>query len=198
MEMKVATADAAGLDTPCATVLLDRMERNILRVQRLVDAHGLRNRPHVKTHKIPEIAALQIEAGAFGITCQKLGEAEVMADAGIRDILITYNLIGRAKAQRLVVLARRTRLSVTVDNAVVASELDAAMREAGLRLPVLIECDTGAARCGVQSPEEAVELARLVVGLGGLSFEGLMTYPARGRVPVTTQPARERTDRRHR
>ena len=90
-----------------------------------------------------------------------------MADAGIDDILLTFNLLGRAKLHRLVALARRVRLSVTLDNAVVASELDAAMREAGLVLPVLIECDTGAERCGVQTPDEAVELARLVAGLEG-------------------------------
>ena len=173
------------LDTPAVLIDLDRVVTNLTRAQDYANAHGLALRPHIKTHKIPELARQQMELGAVGITCQKLGEAEVMADAGIRDILITYNLIGRAKAQRLVALARRARLSVTVDNAVVASELDAAMREAGLRLPVLVECDTGASRCGVQSPEEAAELARLIVGLGGLSFEGLMTYPARGRVPVT-------------
>jgi D-serine deaminase-like pyridoxal phosphate-dependent protein len=108
-----------------------------------------------------------------------------MADAGIRDILLTFNLLGRAKTPRLVALARRTRLAVTLDNAVVASELDAAMREAGLVLPVLIECDTGGERCGVQTPEEAIELARLIAGLKGLRLEGLMTYPARGQVPVT-------------
>ena len=123
--------------------------------------------------------------GAVGITCQKLGEAEVMADAGIDDILLTFNLLGRAKLQRLVALARRVRLSVTLDNAVVAGEIDAAMREAGLVLPVLIECDTGGERCGVQTPDEAVELARLLAGLPGLQFEGLMTYPARGQTPVT-------------
>ena len=174
-----------NLDTPAVLIDLDQVEANLKRAQDYADAHGLALRPHIKTHKIPELARRQMELGAIGITCQKLGEAEVMADAGIGDILITYNLLGRGKAQRAVALARRIRLSVTVDNAVVASELDAAMREAGLRLPVLVECDTGAARCGVQSPDEAVELARLIVGLGGLSFEGLMTYPARGRVPVT-------------
>ena len=148
--------------------------------------HGLKLRPHIKTHKIPELALRQVALGAVGITWQKLGEAEAMADAGIADILLTFNLLGHAEL--------RTgwwrwpasgQLSVTLDNAVVASELDAAMREAGLVLPVLIECDTGAERCGVQAPEEAVELARLVAGLKGLRLEGLMTYPARGRTPVT-------------
>ena len=147
------------LDTPAVLIDLDRVETNLKRAQDYANAHGLALRPHIKTHKIPELARRQLELGAVGITCQKLGEAEVMVDAGIDDILITFNLLGRSKLQRLVALARRTRLSVTLDNAVVAGEIDAAMREAGLRLPVLIECDTGAARCGVQSPEEAVELA---------------------------------------
>lgn len=173
------------LDTPAVLIDLDLAEANLRRAQSYADAHGLKLRPHIKTHKIPEFARLQVELGAGGITCQKLGEAEVMADAGIDDILLTFNLLGRAKLQRLVALARRIRLSVTLDNAVVASELDAAMREAGLVLPVLIECDTGAERCGVQTPEEAVELARLVGGLNGLRLEGLMTYPARGQVAVT-------------
>src|SRR3954471_16985584 len=173
------------LDTPSVLIDLDRAEANLRRAQDYADAHGLRLRPHIKTHKIPDLAHRQLELGAVGITCQKLGEAEVMADGGIRDILLTYNLLGRAKLQRLVALARRVRLSVTLDNAVVASELDAAMREAGQVLTVLIECDTGAERCGVQTPEEAVELARLVAALKGVRLEGLMTYPARGQTEVT-------------
>jgi D-serine deaminase-like pyridoxal phosphate-dependent protein len=173
------------LDTPAVMIDLDRVEANLRRAQDYADARGLKLRPHVKTHKIPELALRQLELGAVGITCQKLGEAEVMADAGVRDILLTFNLLGRGKTHRLVALARRVRLSVTLDNAVVASELDAAMREAGLVLPVLIECDTGGERCGVQTPEEAIELARLIAGLKGLRLEGLMTYPARGQVPIT-------------
>ena len=178
------------LDTPAVLVDLDRIETNLRRAQDYANEHGLRLRPHIKTHKIPEFARRQVELGAVGITCQKLGEAEVMADAGIDDILMTFNLLGRAKLHRLVALARRVRLSVTLDNAVVASELDAAMREAGLVLPVLIECDTGGGRCGVQRPEEAVELARLIAGLRGLELAGLMTYPARGRVPGDRRLAR--------
>ena len=173
------------LDTPAVLIDLDRVEANLRRAQDYATTHGLKLRPHIKTHKIPELALRQLELGAVGITCQKLGEAEVMADAGIRDILLTFNLLGRTKMHRLVALARRTRLSVTLDNAVVASELDAALREAGLVLPVLIECDTGGERCGVQTPEEAVQLARLVAGLKGPRLDGLMTYPARGRVAAT-------------
>jgi D-serine deaminase-like pyridoxal phosphate-dependent protein len=174
------------LDTPAVIVDLDKMEANLRRAQAYADAHGLRLRPHIKTHKIPELAKRQVELGAVGITCQKLGEAEVMADHGLADILLTFNLLGRAKMQRLVTLARRVRLSATLDNVVVAGELDEAMRQAGLVLPVLIECDSGGERCGVQTPEEAVGLARVLGGLPGLRFEGLMTYPAKGRVAEAT------------
>lgn len=174
------------LDTPAVVVDLDRVGANLRRAQAYADAHGLKLRPHVKTHKIPAFAAKQVELGAVGITCQKLGEAEVMADHGLTDILLTFNLLGRAKLQRLVALARRVRrLCVTLDNAVVAGELDEAMRAAGLVLPVLIECDTGGGRCGVQTPEEAAHLARIVEHLAGLRFEGLMTYPATGKIGET-------------
>lgn len=173
------------LDTPSVLIDLDLVEANLRRAQDYADAHGLKLRPHIKTHKIPELARRQVELGAVGITCQKLGEVEAMADGGLRDILLTFNLLGRAKLHRLVALARRLRLSVTLDNAVVASELDAAMREAGLVLPVLIECDTGGERCGVQTPEEAVELAKLVAALKGVRLDGLMTYPARGQTAAT-------------
>ena len=97
------------LDTPAVLIDLDRVEANLRRAQDYADAHGLRLRPHIKTHKIPEFARRQVELGAVGITCQKLGEAEVMADAGIGDILLTFNLLGRAKLQRLVALARRVQ-----------------------------------------------------------------------------------------
>ena len=97
------------LDTPAVLIDLDRVEANLRRAQDYADAHGLKLRPHIKTHKIPELARRQLELGAVGITCQKLGEAEVMADAGIRDILLTFNLLGRAKTHRLVALARRVQ-----------------------------------------------------------------------------------------
>src|SRR4051812_50018927 len=94
------------LDTPSVLIDLDRAEANLRRAQDYANEHGLRLRPHIKTHKIPEFARRQVELGAVGITCQKLGEAEVMADAGIDDILITFNLVGRANLHRLVALAR--------------------------------------------------------------------------------------------
>src|SRR5258708_38089725 len=93
--------EIASLDTPVATVDLDAVERNIARMQAYCDEHGLAFRPHIKTHKLPAIAQMQMEAGAVGITCQKLGEAEVMQAAGLRDILVSFPLIGAAKAERL-------------------------------------------------------------------------------------------------
>ena len=95
------------LDTPSVLIDLDRVEDNLRRAQDYADAHGLKLRPHIKTHKIPELARRQVELGAVGITCQKLGEVEAMADGGLRDILLTFNLLGRAKLHRLVALARR-------------------------------------------------------------------------------------------
>jgi D-serine deaminase-like pyridoxal phosphate-dependent protein len=104
------------LETPAAIVELDKLEANIARFQSYLSEHGIANRPHIKTHKIPEIAHMQLKAGAVGITCQKIGEAEVMAQAGIQDIFLPYNIIGESKLERLMRLARRVKLSVTADS----------------------------------------------------------------------------------
>lgn len=165
------------LETPVPVVDIDRMEANITRLQKYLDEHNIANRPHIKTHKIPAIAKMQMEAGAIGITCQKVSEAEVMADAGFTDIFIPYNIIGASKLSRLLALAARIDVSVTADSAFVIHGLSNATGEVGVPLSVLVECDTGAARCGVQSPQEAAELARLIARLPNLRFGGLMTYP---------------------
>jgi D-serine deaminase-like pyridoxal phosphate-dependent protein len=166
------------IETPAAIVDLDLLESHIKRFQAYLDQHGIVNRPHIKTHKIPAIAHMQVAAGAVGITCQKLGEAEVMADAGIKDIFLPYNILGEAKLERLMQLARRARMSVTADSDVTVRGLATAARRAGVTLPVLVEFDGGASRCGVQSPQAAAELARLIAGAEGLRFGGLMTYPS--------------------
>jgi len=166
-----------SLDTPCATVDLDAVDRNIARFQRYCDDHGLAFRPHIKTHKLPAIAHMQLRAGAVGITCQKLGEAEVMQAAGLRDILLTFPLVGAAKAERLAALAQEGELSVAADSAAVARGLSQALANAGAEAGFLVECDTGFGRTGVQTPQEAAELAQLVSELPGLRFDGLMTYP---------------------
>jgi len=166
------------LETPVPVVDMDRMEANISRLQTYLDEHKIANRPHIKTHKIPAIAQLQMDAGAVGITCQKVSEAEVMADAGFRDIFIPYNIVGERKLGRLMALAADITVSVTADSAMVIHGLSVAAQQAGLTLTVLIECDMGAGRCGVQSPDEAAELARLIARLPNLHFGGLMTYPS--------------------
>ena len=165
------------LETPVPVVDIDRLEANIVRLQAYLDSYGIANRPHIKTHKIPEIARMQMDAGAIGITCQKVSEAEVMASAGFKDILIAYNILGESKLNRLMALAKKATISVVADSAVVVRGLSSAAQRAGLTLTVLIECDTGLHRCGVQSPQEAVELARLICASPGLHFGGLMTYP---------------------
>jgi len=176
----VAAPSAVDLrDTPLVTIDLDIMEANIRRLQAYCDAHGIANRPHIKTHKIPQIAQQQVAAGAVGITCQKLGEVAVMLEAGITEILVTYNILGAAKLRRLRELAARpgARLTVAIDNAAVARALSSAFGDAPDPLAVLVECDTGGGRQGTQTPAETVALAQLIARLPGLRFAGLMTYP---------------------
>jgi D-serine deaminase-like pyridoxal phosphate-dependent protein len=167
------------LDTPAVTIRMDVMEDNIRRVQSHLAAHGLGNRPHIKTHKIPAIGKLQMAAGAIGITCQKLGEVEVFAEAGVADdVLLTYNVLGRAKLERLVALARRIpKLTVVLDSEPVARGIAEAAAAAGIEIRFVVECDTGLGRAGVQTPDAAFALARAAMGMRGLAFEGLMTFP---------------------
>lgn len=165
------------LETPVPVVDIDLMETNISRLQKFLDDHHIANRPHIKTHKIPEIAWMQMKAGAVGITCQKVSEAEVMADHGFTDIFIPYNIIGESKLHRLMNLAKRIKVSVTTDSEVVANGLSNASQKAGITLEVLVECDTGAHRCGVGSAQEAAALAKIISQLPNLHFGGLMTYP---------------------
>jgi D-serine deaminase-like pyridoxal phosphate-dependent protein len=169
------------LDTPAVTIDLHVMEANIRRVQAHLAGLGVANRPHVKTHKIPALGKRQMAAGAIGITCQKLGEVEVFTDAGVADdVLLTYNILGEAKTDRLMALARRLRrLAVVLDNETVARGLSEAGVRHGQDVPFLVECDTGFARTGVQTPEAALDLARTAMRLPRLRFEGLMTFPNR-------------------
>jgi D-serine deaminase-like pyridoxal phosphate-dependent protein len=182
------------LDTPSVVIDLDIVERNVLRWQERCDRLGLANRPHIKTHKLVALAKHQIAAGARGITCQKLAEAEVMADAGIEDIFITYNILGRHKLSRLAELARRCRIAVAADGELVIEGLSAAMAAAGLTLDVAVECDTGGRRCGVQSPASALALAQVLDRAPGLRFGGLMTYPPAGGRNVSAAFIAEATD----
>ncbi|MBC2885652.1 D-TA family PLP-dependent enzyme [Ochrobactrum sp. CM-21-5] len=169
------------VDTPAILIDIDRVQANLAKAQAHADSLGVKLRPHIKTHKLPMFALKQIEAGAAGITCQKLGEAEVMADAGLTDIFLPYNIIGQQKLDRLHVLHQRIALSVTVDNTTSLDGLARRFTDAGRPLKVLVECDTGMGRCGVQTPAEALELAQIINRSEGLRFGGLMTYPAAGK-----------------
>lgn len=171
------------LDTPCVLVDLDIAEANIRKYQAHCDSNGLRLRPHIKTHKLPSLAKYQVAQGAVGITCQKVSEAEAMiAEGGIDDVLITYNILGDTKTARLRALSEKVRLSVVADNETVAEGLSRAFANSDNPLSVLVECNTGADRCGVASPAAAADLARLIDGLPGLEFGGLMTFPPVGKM----------------
>ncbi len=166
------------LDTPVAVIDIDRLEANIARLQQYLDSHQILNRPHIKTHKIPQIAQMQLKAGAAGITCQKLGEAESMVQTGIHDIFIPYNLMGEPKLARLAALMQGAEISVTADSEYTVRGYVQAAQQAGCELTVLVEFDTGAGRCGVQNPQQAVDLASFIADMPSLKFGGLMTYPA--------------------
>lgn len=174
--------DIAALDTPAVLIDIDRVEANLKRVQAYADKHGLKLRPHIKTHKLPRFARRAMELGAVGITVQKLGEAEVFADAGITEIFLPYNIIGAAKLARLKALHERVHISVTADSPETVDGLSATFATAPVPLTVLVECDTGMGRCGVQTPAQAWALAEKIAKSPGLRFGGLMTYPAAGQV----------------
>lgn len=163
--------------TPCAVIDLDIIKKNILRAQKICDAAGVANRPHIKTHKSPLLAKMQIDAGARGITCQKLGEAEVMAEAGIDDILIATNILGAARSGRLASLQKKLPLKVCADNHVSLKEYSKAAEAANRPLDVLIECDTGQKRAGVEDPKEAANLVQSIIEDKWLKFTGLLYYP---------------------
>ncbi|WP_269931096.1 D-TA family PLP-dependent enzyme [Aminobacter sp. HY435] len=170
------------IQTPAVLVDLDVARRNIERFQAYADSHGLKVRPHIKTHKMPAIAEMQLDAGAVGITCQKISEAEAMVAGSDRltDVLITYNILGDDKLHALLDLSRKVRVAVVADNATVVDGLSAAYAAAGATLEVFVECNTGADRCGVGLPSEAAELAARIDAAPGLQFAGLMTYPPVG------------------
>lgn len=171
----------SDIDTPAVLIDLDKAEANLKRAQDFADKAGIGLRPHIKTHKLPYFARRQVELGAVGITVQKLGEAEVMADAGLNDILLTFNIIGAAKLARLFALHQRVTIRVVADSADCVAGLAARFTDPAHKLGVFVECDTGMGRCGVQSPQAALDLAREIAAAPGLTFAGLMTYPAAGK-----------------
>lgn len=165
-----------ALDTPALLVDLDIMEANIARVAEACRAQGVAWRPHFKGHKTIEIAKKQIAAGAIGLTCAKLGEAEVLADAGIRDILIANQIVGPAKMRRLAALLGRADVIVSVDSEENVRELADAMQ--GKPLRVVIEVNTGMNRAGVEPGAPAAALADVIAGYPALHLAGVMGWEA--------------------
>jgi len=176
MDRSVIGAEKHAISTPALLIDLEKMEYNIARMADFFRDKKADLRPHIKTHKTPMIAHKQIEAGAIGITCQKLAEAEVMAEAGIKDILIANEVVGAQKINRLVNLARHTKIKVAVDNSKNIVDISDTAQRKGVKIGVLIEVNIGLNRCGVSPGEPALKLAREVEAQKGLEFFGLMGY----------------------
>ncbi len=164
------------IDTPALLIDLDAFEANLDRMAALLAPTGVKLRAHAKTHKSPVIAKLQMARGAVGQCVQKVAEAEVLAWGGIPDILVSNEVVGGAKLARLCALARIAKVAVCVDDAAQVAMLEEAAGDAGIRLPVLVEIDVGAARCGVAPGPDAVALARCIAGSKHLVFGGLQAY----------------------
>ncbi len=164
------------VDTPALVLELDAFERNLKRLADAVAGRGVRVRAHAKTHKCPEIAQRQIAAGAVGMCCQKVAEAEALVDGGVGDVLVSNEVVGAAKIARLAQLASRAKIGVCVDDAGNARALDAAAGAVGATLDVYVEIDVGARRCGVAPGAPALALARAVVACRSLRFAGLQAY----------------------
>ena len=172
------------LDTPSVVVDLDVLERNVSAMAARGRETGVRLRPHAKTHKIPEIGRLQLAAGASGISLAKTGEAEVFAAAGFDDLFLAYPVLGADKARRLLALSDRVRLAVGADSVEGASSLGAVFHAAGRRLDVLLKVDCGYHRVGV-SPERAVEMARRIADVPGISLSGVFTHAGHAYLATT-------------
>jgi D-serine deaminase-like pyridoxal phosphate-dependent protein len=166
----------ADLDTPSLVIDLDVMARNIEEMAAVARAAGVRLRPHTKSHKSPEIARMQLDAGAIGVTVAKLGEAEVMVDAEIDDVLIAYPLVGERKLARLRALMDRARIRTTTDSVEVAEGLGTVGRDLGRDIEILIEVDTGLHRVGRAPGAPTVELVREVARVRGVEVVGLLTH----------------------
>jgi D-serine deaminase-like pyridoxal phosphate-dependent protein len=164
------------LSTPALTIDLDVLERNVARMAELCRRQGVGLRPHTKTHKTPEVSRMQLGRGAVGLTVAKVGEAEVMAAAGLDDILVAYPIFGAEKLRRLAQLARARRILVSLDDEATARELSRAAQGQEATIGVLVEFDAGFHRCGLQAGPACVDLARKIEQLPGLKFRGLMTF----------------------
>lgn len=176
MERYIIGAKVEDIETPALLIDLDKMEYNLNKMANFVKEKKMSIRPHFKTHKSPFLAHKQIEAGAIGITCQKLSEAEVLAKSGIGDILITNEIVGKQKIKRLVNLAAYTDLIASIENYHNAEDISNSALEKGVVVNYLVELNIGMNRCGVAPGEPAVKLVQKINELKGLKFLGIMAY----------------------
>ena len=167
------------VDTPALVLDLDPFERNLRRMMDAVAGRKVRVRAHAKTHKCPEIGRRQIAAGAIGLCCQKVSEAEAMVEGGIGDVLVSNEIVGAQKIERLAAIAKRARIGVCVDDASNVGALEAACGRAGATLEVYVEIEVGMRRCGAAPGEPALALARAVAAAPHLRFAGLQAYHGR-------------------
>ncbi len=165
------------LDTPALLIDLDIMERNLCHAADYARAHGLRLRPHTKTHKIPALARKQLDLGAAGLTVAKTGEAEVMLGSGTPDMLVAFPVLGRQKLERLMAVADKTRVTVALDSLQAARELSEAAAGAGVEIGVLAEVDAGLGRVGVRADAELAQLIHAIEDLPNLRPEGVTFFP---------------------
>jgi D-serine deaminase-like pyridoxal phosphate-dependent protein len=165
------------LETPALLIDIEIMERNLRRAADYAREHDLRMRPHIKTHKIPELGRRQLDLGAVGLAVAKVGEAEVMLGANPPELLVAYPVIGRKKLARLMEVARKTRVTVALDSLFAARQLSDAARETRATIGVLAEFDAGLGRTGVRPGEELIQLAQGILRLPRLTFEGVAFYP---------------------
>jgi D-serine deaminase-like pyridoxal phosphate-dependent protein len=176
------------IDTPALLLDLATMERNLQRMAAFTAAQGINLRPHVKTYKgTPELAHLQLQAGAIGMTCVKLAEAEVLVASGVTDILIANEVVGPKKLQRLAALANQCDIKVAVDNPYNVAALSEAAQANGVTIGVLVELNIGQNRCGVAPFAPALELTRLIAQMPGLNFRGLMGYDGHATMRASEQ-----------
>ena len=166
----------AEIDTPALVIDLDAFERNVRRMADITKTAGIRLRPHAKTHKSSTIARLQMDLGAVGVCCQKVSEAEILARDGIGDILVSNEIAGAAKIERLAALARHVKIGVCVDDADNVAEIAAAAGRHDVSISVLVEIDVGGNRCGVAAGEPALRLASKIARSNLLRFGGLQAY----------------------
>jgi D-serine deaminase-like pyridoxal phosphate-dependent protein len=183
------------LDTPTLLFDLDVLEANITEMAKVASDAGVRLRPHTKTHKCPEIAQLQIDAGASGITVAKLGEAEVMVEAGQTDLLVAFPIWGEAKLARLRALCERASMRVSLDSVEVAEGIGRVGAELGRDVPVLVEVDTGLHRLGRPPLGPTVDLALAIARVPGVEVIGLLTHAGHAYRSTTPEELRRAAER---